>query len=193
MGFLALAILFISYQKNIDLLSFILQHMGNIGSFLSGVGTIAIFVITASGLNEWEKQLKYGRYLNMIWNGKVKIKSIEYAILDWDVHNFYRPNKDIEKELELKSEVNELMIEAKKISHEVDILGAPDCGVANSILDLQLTFKNVYDHVESYQEVFEEKDQIDFDKTRKKLREKLNKLLSSIYNNLNMLEIRYSK
>lgn len=90
-------------------LSLVLTDLGAFGSFLSGIGTIIAAVAAAIGVDNWVKQLTFGKYFEVIWNAKVAIRKVHSSEMDWYIANYsYIHNSTSERESDLTSKSNKL-------------------------------------------------------------------------------------
>lgn len=119
-GLLALIYLNVTDKKAFSLL---LSNIGDIGSFLSGLGTIFAALVAAIGVNNWIKQLKYGKHLDIIWASKVAIRKVHTSEMDWYIANYsyiQKPTDEKKEDLEIK--LQKLEFDFKELKSECDQL-----------------------------------------------------------------------
>jgi len=120
-GVLTLLHLYVSDREG---LSLILADLGAFGSFLSGVGTIIVAVAAAIGVDNWVKQLKFGKYLEVIWSSKVAIRKVHSSEMNWYIANYsYKQNQTRELELDLKDKLSRLQLDFQTLKdsfHQLD-------------------------------------------------------------------------
>lgn len=112
-GIFALAHLYVEDKLGF---SSLINDLGSFGSFLSGLGTIVAAAAAAIGVDSWVKQLKYGKYLDIIWAAKVAIRKVHVSETDWYISNY--------SYLEQPSESGSLDLEAKlkRLKYDFDDL-----------------------------------------------------------------------
>ncbi|PCE65530.1 hypothetical protein [Salinivibrio sp. YCSC6] len=99
-----------------------LSDLGDLGSFLSGVGTIFGVIVAIYGIKVWSKQLKNGKQLAYIWEAKALLSKFDNEFYFW--HAFYKShNQDIRRQgdkaySDLKLSLNKL----SDISFYLDVL-----------------------------------------------------------------------
>ncbi len=105
-GVLTLLHLYVSDRES---LSLILADLGAFGSFLSGIGTIIMTVAAVIGVDNWVKQLKFGKYFEVIWSSKVAIRKVHSSEMNWYIANYaYKQNPTSEQKLDLEDKLSRL-------------------------------------------------------------------------------------
>jgi len=134
-------------------LSLILVALGAFGSFLSGVGTIIAAVAAAIGVDNWVKQLKFGKYLEVIWSSKVAIRKVHSSEMSWYIANYsHKQNPISERELELKSKTKNLELDFQVLKdsfHQLDQIVIKNQFLwANYVSDLEATWLEIKWHMD---------------------------------------------
>ena len=73
------------WVENREQLSSILSDLGNFGAFLSGLGTLVAAAAAAVGVDNWIKQMKYGKYLTIIWDAHVAVREVRSLKISWSI------------------------------------------------------------------------------------------------------------
>jgi hypothetical protein len=185
-GLFALVYLNIKDKKAFSLL---LVDIGALGSFLSGLGTILAALVAAIGVNNWIKQLKYGKHLDIIWTSKVAIRKVHTSEMDWYISNYsylQKPTDEKKEDLDIKLkklefDFNELRCECDQLDQ---IVLRSQFLWANYASKFEATWREIMWHMEENE------------LTSKDL-PKLNSAFSNLYNELmtklEKVESRYEK
>ena len=161
---------------NRDELSLLLTDLGSFGSFLSGIGTIIAAVAAAIGVDNWVKQLKFGKYLEVIWNAKVAIRKVHSSEMDWYIANYaYIQSQVSERETDLTHKSNKLAQDFQYLKdsfHQLDQI----------VIKEQFLWANYASHLES--KWIEIKWQMEENSLSSRDLPKLNSAFSDYYNQL---------
>jgi hypothetical protein len=149
-GVLVLIHLFVSDQASFSL---ILADLGAFGSFLSGVGTIIAATAAVIGVDNWVKQLKFGKYLEVIWSSKVAIRKVHSSEMYWYIANYslkQNPSSECESDLKSKAEKLEFDFQVLKDSfHQLDQIVIKNQFLwANYASQLETTWLKIKWHME---------------------------------------------
>jgi hypothetical protein len=149
-GVLVLIHLFVSDQASFSL---ILADLGAFGSFLSGVGTIIAATAAVIGVDNWVKQLKFGKYLEVIWSSKVAIRKVHSSEMYWYIANYslkQNPSPECESDLKSKAEKLEFDFQVLKDSfHQLDQIVIKNQFLwANYASQLETTWLKIKWHME---------------------------------------------
>ncbi|MCG8328776.1 MAG: hypothetical protein MI974_13880 [Chitinophagales bacterium] len=87
-GSVGVSILILNASIDHNYLGVIMSYLSQIGSFLSGVGTVIAAIAAFYGVNSWIKQLRYGKYLTILWDAKVVIRKIYSLQMDWYIRKY---------------------------------------------------------------------------------------------------------
>lgn len=107
-----------------------MENIDKLGSYLSGIGTVVAAAAALYGVNGWIKQLKYGKYLDIIWEAKTNIRKVFLDEMNWYIQKYQgmsvtevtktlRDNIE-HSEAKLKASHQELLTSFNKIDQIID-------------------------------------------------------------------------
>ncbi|MEL4204815.1 hypothetical protein C9E85_15895 [Plesiomonas shigelloides] len=103
-----------------------LSDLGAFGSYMSGIGTLIASVAAVIGVENWVRQLKYGKYIDVIWSAKVNLRKVFNAEMDWYIYKYQSRQVDTltetveQKRLKLLSCFDELALSFDMIDQIVE-------------------------------------------------------------------------